>query len=60
METALGGEHSFGVEFGQQEVQPGQIGYAGLLRVHGLQDRLADRFRIRVFGLGQEFELEVR
>ena len=44
-ETALGGEHGFGIEFGQQKIQAGQIGYAGLRRVHGLQDRLAHGFR---------------
>ena len=55
-ETALGGEYRFGVEFGQQEIQPGQVGYAGLLCVHGFQHGLTDFFRVGVFGLGQEFE----
>ena len=59
-EAALGGEYGFGVEFGQQEIQTRQIGYAGLLCVHGFQHGLADFFRVWVFGLGQEFECEVR
>ena len=55
-ETALGGEYRFGIEFSQQKIQAGKIGHAGLCGVHGLQDGLADGFRVRVLGLGQEFE----
>ena len=55
-ETALGGEYGFGIEFGQQKIQAGEVGYAGLRGVHGLQHRLADGFRVRVLGLGYEFE----
>ena len=43
-ETALGGEYGLGVEFGQQEIQTRQIGYADLLGVHGFAARLDGLF----------------
>ncbi len=48
VETALGGEEGFGVEFGEQKIQAGQIGYAGCFRVHGFAGRLGGLF----FGYG--------
>ncbi len=50
------GKDGFGVEFGQQKIQAGEVGDAGLLGVHRLQDRLSDGFRVWVFGLGYKFE----
>ena len=43
-ETALGGEYGFGVEFGQQKIQAGQVGYAGLLWRSWLAARLGGLF----------------
>ena len=55
-EASLGGQDSFGIQFGEQEIQSGQVGDAGLLCVHGFQHGAADRFGIWVFGMSQEFE----
>jgi len=58
-ETVLRGENSLGVEFGQQKIQAGEVGYADLCGIHGLQHRTADGFRVRVLGLGHEFESQI-
>jgi hypothetical protein len=55
-EPALGCEYSFGVEFGEQEIQARQVGHTGSRGVHCCQHGLADRFRVGIFGLGQKFE----
>ena len=53
-------QHGLGVEFRQQEIQSGQFGHAGLRRVHRFQHSLADILRVRIFGVGDEFERQVR
>ena len=42
-ETALGGKDGFGVEFGQQKIQAGQVGDAGLTRRSSLAGPLGGR-----------------
>jgi hypothetical protein len=54
-ETALSGEDGFGVEFRQQKIQAGKVGYADLRGVHGPQHGLAHWLWVRVLSLGQEF-----
>ena len=49
-------EHSVGVEFSQQEVEPRQTGDTGFGGVHGREHGAADIFRVRELGVTEQLE----